>query len=176
MAGFVDRVIRAARLDAAVYEEVEADRSATGQAMAVVILSAVAAGIGHLGKPWLAGPIAMAIVSLISWLLWAGLIYLIGAKLLPEPGTKADVGELLRTLGFAAAPGLIRVLEILPGIRWPVVLVAMVWMAVAMVIAVRQALDYKSTLRAVIVVLIGAFVYGGVLRVMMALSMHRGGA
>jgi len=176
MAGFTERMIRAARLDAALYEEVEADRNATGQAMGVVVLSALAAGLGHVGKPWLAGPVAMAIVSLISWLIWAGVIYVVGTKLLPEPETKSDMGELLRTLGFASAPGLIRVFEIVPGLRWLVVLVAIVWMAAAMVVAVRQALDYKSTLRAVVVVLIGAFLYGGIMRLVEALVMRHPGA
>lgn len=176
MASFTERMIRAAKLDAAVYEEVEADRDATGQAMGVVVLSAIAAGLGHFGKPGLAGPVVMTMVALASWMIWAGVIWLVGTKLLPEPGTKSDMGELLRTLGFASAPGMIRIFEIVPGVRWLVVLVAILWMAAAMVIAVRQALDYRSTARAVGVVLIGAFIYGGILRLVMVLVMRHAGA
>jgi hypothetical protein len=95
------------------------------------------------------------IVALVAWYVWAFLTYLIGTKLLPEPQTKADVGELLRTIGFSSSPGLIRILGIIPFLRGLVFLVAAVWMLVAMVIAVRQALDYQSTMRAVGVCLIG---------------------
>ena len=176
MTSFTDRMFRAAKLDAALYEEVESDRNATGQAMGVVVLSALAAGLGHFGKPGLAGPIAMVIASLVSWAIGAGVIWVVGTKLLPEEGTKSDVGELLRTLGFASAPGMIRIFEIVPGLRWLVVVVAIVWTAAAMVLAVRQALDYRSTVRAVVVVLIGTFLYGGIMRVVEVLVMRHAGA
>ena len=95
------------------------------------------------------------IAALIGWYVWAYLTYLIGTKLLPEPQTKADVGELLRTIGFSSSPGLIRVLGIIPGLGGLVFLAASIWMLVAMVIAVRQALDYQSTGRAIGVCVIG---------------------
>jgi hypothetical protein len=155
MATIQDRVIRAAKLDVQLYEEVEADQNATGQAMAVVVLSAVAAGIGSLGSGDPLGIVVGAIAALIGWLVWAFLTYFIGTRLLPEPQTEADYGELLRTIGFASAPGLIRVFGIIPGIAPFLFLAAAIWMLVAMVIAVRQALDYTSTPRAVGVCLIG---------------------
>ena len=155
MATIQDRVIRAAKLDVQLYEEVEADRDAMGQAMAVVVLSAVAAGIGSLGSGGLLGIVVGTIAALVGWLVWAFLTYFIGTRLLPEPQTKADYGELLRTIGFASSPGLIRVFGIIPGIAPILFLVAGIWMLVAMVIAVRQALDYTSTPRAVGVCLIG---------------------
>jgi hypothetical protein len=155
MATIQDRIIRAAKLDPQLYEEVEADRDATGQAMAVVVMSAVAAGIGSLGSGGLLGIVGGTIVALVGWLIWAFLTYFIGTRLLPEPQTKADYGELLRTIGFASAPGLIRVFGIIPGIAPLLFLVAAIWMLVATVIAVRQALDYTSTPRAVGVCVIG---------------------
>ena len=155
MATIQDRIIRAAKLDAQLYEEVEADRDATGQATAVVVMSAVAAGIGTVGSGGLLGIVGGTIVALVGWYIWAFLTYFIGTRLLPEPQTKADYGELLRTIGFASAPGLIRVFAVIPGLGALVFLVAGIWMLVAMVIAVRQALDYTSTPRAVGVCLIG---------------------
>ncbi|MBW1686213.1 MAG: YIP1 family protein [Deltaproteobacteria bacterium] len=155
MANIQDRIIRAAKLDAQLYEEVEADREATGQALAVVVMSAVAAGIGSLGSGGLLGIVGGTILALVGWLIWAFLTYFIGTRLLPEPQTKADYGELLRTIGFASAPGLLRVFGVVPGLAPLVFLVAGIWMLVAMVIAVRQALDYTSTSRAVGVCLIG---------------------
>ncbi|MFQ6091751.1 MAG: YIP1 family protein [bacterium] len=166
MATFKDRIIRAAKLDVNLYEEVEADKGAMGQAMGVVVLSSVAAGIGTIATRGVAGIMIGAISALISWYIWAYLTYLIGTKLLPEPQTRADPGELLRTIGFASSPGLIRVLAIIPGLVGIVFLVASIWMLVTMVIAVRQALDYTSTLRAVGVCFIGWIVQGLILMVL----------
>ena len=155
MANFSNRIIRAAKLDVALYEEVEADKSALGQAMGVVVLSSIAAGIGSTTKAGLLGMLMVAVVALIGWYIWAYLTYLIGTKLLPEPQTKADHGELLRTIGFSSSPGLIRVLGVIPVLQGIVFPIAAVWMLVAMIIAVRQALDYNSTLRAIGVCAIG---------------------
>jgi hypothetical protein len=155
MSDFKDRILRAAKLDVQLYEEVEADKGAMGQAMAVVGLSSVAAGIGAIGKGGLGGLLVGAVVALIGWYIWAYLVYFIGTRLLPEPQTRADHGELLRTIGFSSAPGLIRVLGIIPGLTAVVFLVGNFWMLVAMVIAARQALDYTSTLRTVGVCAIG---------------------
>ena len=142
-------------MDAKLYEEVEADQGAMGQAIAVVVLSGVAAGIGNSANGGLSGTITGTIGALIAWYVWALLTYFIGTRLLPEPQTKADLGELLRTIGFSSAPGLIRVLGVIPGLTNLVFSVAGIWMLVAMVIAVRQALDYQSTWRAFGVCIIG---------------------
>jgi hypothetical protein len=155
MTSYKDRIIRAAKLDAHLYEEVEADKGAMGQAMGVVALSSLAAGVGGISTGGLTGILVGTILALVGWYVWAYLTYFIGTRFLPEPQTRADHGELLRTIGFSSSPGLIRVLGIIPGLGHIVFVVAAVWMLVAMVIAVRQALDYTSTLRAVGVCIIG---------------------
>ena len=155
MTNFKDRIIRAAKLDVDLYEEVEADTGAMGQAMGIVVLSSIAAGLGSIASGGLGGILIGTIFALIGWYVWAYLTYFIGTKFLPEPQTKADLGELLRTIGFSSSPGLIRVLGIIPGLGGVVFLVASIWMLVAMIIAVRQALDYKSTFRAVGVCVVG---------------------
>jgi hypothetical protein len=155
MASITDRMIRAAKLDVTLYEEVEADKGAMGQAMGVVVLSSVAAGIGTVSTTGVKGLVLGTIVALVGWFVWAFLTYYIGTKLLSEPQTKADYGELLRTIGFSSSPGVLRVLGIIPMIGNILNFVCGIWMLVAMVIAVRQALDYKSTWRAVGVCLIG---------------------
>ena len=155
MASFTDRMIRAAKLDVALYEEVEADKGAMGQAMGVVILASVAAGIGAISATGIKGLIFGTIVALLGWFIWAFLTYVIGTRLLPEPQTKADYGELLRTIGFSSSPGVLRVLGIIPMLGAILNFIIGIWMLVAMVIAVRQALDYKSTWRAIGVCLIG---------------------
>ena len=158
MTSFKNRIIRAAMLDVNLYEEVEADKGAMRQAMAVVVLSSIAAGLGSFEIGGFGGILTGTFAALIGWYVWAYLTYFIGTRVLPEPQTRADHGELLRTIGFASSPGLIRVLAIIPGLTTVVFIFAAIWMLVAMVIAVRQALDYQSTLRAVGVCLIGWFI------------------
>lgn len=155
MANFQDRIIRSAKLRTDVYEEVETDKDAMRQAMLVVVLASVAAGIGSFERGGIAGILGGTILSLFGWIIWAYLTYLIGTKLLPEQQTASSMGELMRTIGFSSSPGLIRVLGIIPGLTGIVFFIASVWMFAAMVIGVRQALDYKSTMRAVGVCLIG---------------------
>ncbi len=157
---FLDRIIRAAKLDVALYEEVEADKTALGQAMGIVVLSSLAAGIGTIASGGLTALLLGTLVSLAGWYIWAYLTYLIGTKLLPEPQTESDPGELLRTIGFASSPGLIRIVAMIPGLTFVVSLIASIWMLVATVIAVRQALDYRSTWRAVAVCMIGWLIQG----------------
>ncbi len=156
MSSFKDRIIRAAKLDVHLYEEVEADAGAFRQAMLIVILSSLAAGIGTFQHGGLNGVLIGTIGALFGWYIWAYLTYFIGTKILPEQQTSSTPGELLRTTGFSSSPGIIRVLGIIPGLQMLLCLAHLYgWMLVAMVIAVKQALDYKSTFRAVGVCIIG---------------------
>lgn len=154
---FPIRLIGAVSLDTLIYEEVEADSGATGQAMLVVVLSSVSAGIGAFG--WGNGALRPTLfitaLALMSWAVWALLTFIIGTQLMPEAQTRANVGELLRTIGFAAAPGMLRVFGIVPGATLPAFAITSVWMLAAMIVAVRQALDYTSTMRAVAVCVLG---------------------
>jgi hypothetical protein len=154
---FAMRLIGAISLDAPIYEEIEADRSATGQALGVVLLSSLATGIGArgFGEVTLAGVLFFSVAALLGWMAWALVAFEVGFRLMPQPQTRADVGELLRTTGFATAPGLFRIFGIMPGATWPVFAATAVWMLVAMVVAVRQALDYTSTSRAIAVCVVG---------------------
>ena len=159
MTSFTDRMIGAAKLDVRIYEEVEGDTGATGQAMGVVLLAslanAIGAGLGGLG-PF----VVVGIGALIGWAISAFTIYIVGAKIWPESQTRADVGELMRTMGFAQAPGVLRVLESFPGVGSLVLFCISIWLLVTMVVAVRQALDYSSTPRAVGVCLVAQFLSG----------------
>jgi len=154
---FIQRLIGAAALDAAIYEEVEADRTATAQAVLVVILSSLAAGVGSrgFGGASIGTMFFMTIGALLGWAAWALVTLQIGGRLMPEAQTRVDMGELLRTIGFANTPGLLRVFGIIPSVSYPAFAIAAVWMLLAMIVAVRQALDYTSTSRAVIVCAIG---------------------
>jgi hypothetical protein len=154
-ATFVRRLVGAAMLDVATYEEVEADRAATSQALAIVVVSSLAAGIGARGLSGGSATLAFfasaSVIALLAWAGWALVMFEIGSRLLPTPDTRVDPGELLRTLGFAAPPGLIQVFAVFPGAIVPVFTLAIVWALAASVVAVRQALDYTSSVRALAV-------------------------
>ena len=141
MAGsLVDRMKGAAFLNLATYEDVEHDESATGQAAAVVAMVAVAQAIGASGL----GPVralGAAAAALVGWLVWAGVTYLVGDKLL---GGTATWGEMLRTLGFAQAPGVLAVFGIIPILGWPITVLVPFWILATAFIATRQALDFGN--------------------------------
>ena len=155
----VDRMIRVCRLDVHMFEEVEADTSATRQALLVVAIVALATGIASLATTGLSGLFVGVAIAIAGWAIWAWLLYFIGTKILPSHETHADWGQLARTVGFAQSPGVFRVLGVLPVVGGIIFLVVSVWMLVAMVIAVRQALDYTSTWRAIGVVLLSFIPY-----------------
>ncbi len=154
-----NRMVRAAKLESDLYEEVEADESSLKQAVWVVVLASLASGIAFLPEKEFGGLILGIVAALISWVVWAYLTYIIGTKVLPGENTESDFKEMLRTLGFASAPGVIKVLGIITAIQGVVMVIANIWMLIAMVIAVRQALDYQHTWRAIFVVLLGFIVY-----------------
>ena len=160
---FINRIIRACKLDANLYEEVEADKSATFQAALVVILSTLALGVGSFFTFGVFNIFIPILVALAGWFVWSSLIYFVGAKLFPDKNTQSNIGELLRTIGFSHAPGLIRVFGFTPELMSITFIGAGIWMLVAMIIAVRQALDYQSTWRAIGVVVIGFLVQAIVL-------------
>jgi hypothetical protein len=147
---WTDRMKGAALLRIDTYEEVEADHTATGQAAGVVALVAVAQAIGGAGEGG-SGILAGAISALLGWLLWAGITYLIGAKLL---GGTATWGELLRTIGFAQTPGVLSVLGIIPVLGGIIRFGVAIWVLIAGIIAIRQALDV-STGKAILTAVLG---------------------
>jgi hypothetical protein len=136
----VDRMRGAAMLDVATYEEVEADRSATGQAFVVVVIVAICMGIGRIGDGS-HGVIGGIIGAIIGWLVWSGVTMFVGTKLF---GGTADWGELLRTVGFAQSPGVLGVLGIIPLLGGLVLFVVAIWQLITGFIAIRQALDISS--------------------------------
>jgi hypothetical protein len=154
----LERMIGAARLNAHTFEEVENDNNATTQAMLVVVIVSIAAAIGGLlalgGNP-ITGLIFGVIRGLLGWALWALVTYFVGTTIFNTPNTHANWGQLARGTGFAQTPGVLQIFAFIPFLGGAIAVVASVWQLVAMVIAVRQSLDYSSTWRAVGVVLVG---------------------
>jgi hypothetical protein len=145
---FMARIIRAAKLESRLYEEVKTDEDTTIQALVVVLLSGLYTSIGASTHTGVGGMVMGGLVALLAWYIWTLLTYILGVKLFPISQTSASHRELWRTLGFASAPGVLRVFGAIPGFTGIAFLVAAVWMFIAAVIAVRQVLDYTSTVRA----------------------------
>ena len=144
---FLSRIYRAIKIDIELFEEVEKDKKATFQAGSVVVLSSLAAGVGsiHLGATnFLTAPA----LSLLSWYVLSYIIYFVGVKLFGNNKTKSDHGELLRTIGFSSAPGMIRVFGITPELMAVTFIGSALWMLACMVVAVKSALDYDSLWKA----------------------------
>jgi hypothetical protein len=150
MQSFTERMVGAATLNVYTYEEVEADTTATGQAAAVVAIMAVASAIGNVGRGG-EGALAALITALVGWLIWAGITYFIGTRFF---GGTATWGELLRTLGFAQSPGVLYVLGIIPLLGGLIQFAVGIWILVAGIIAIRQALDV-STGKAILTAIVG---------------------
>ena len=151
-------MIGAARLDARVYEDVEANPKTTAGAVFIVVIASIAAAIGT-GETGLRGIIGITIAALVSWMVWIGLTLVIGTKVMRGPNTESNVGEVLRTTGFSAAPGVLRVFGGIPVIGLPIFIGVTFWMLLAFVIAVRQALDYDSFSRAFAVCFLGWLIH-----------------
>ena len=164
----VGRMIRAARLEEAVYEEVEHDQSATRQAAIVVVGTSIAAGIGAGFAVGIFGLIFFTIASLISWAVYAWITYFIGTRLLAGPETSADWGELARTLGFANSPRALLVIGVVPVLAGIVGLVVGLWVLWATVVALRAALDF-STARAIGTAILGVIVQGFIMAIVFRL-------
>lgn len=170
MATFGQRVIGAMQLQAATFEEVEHDASATAQAAGVVLLASLSTAIGWAASTGQIGIVRSAVGALVGWALSAVLIWLIGTRVLPGRNTEADLGQILRACGFAQAPGMFHVIAIVPLLGWFLSIVVIgIWVLVANVIAVRQALDYEDTPRALgvcalawVVQVVIVAVFGGV--------------
>ncbi len=145
-----DRMVRAAGLDASLYEEVEADDAATTQALIVVVLSSICSGIGTAVHRSLMGhgPIGVGVglfggllSAIIVWFVWSFITYFVGTKVFAG---SASYGELLRTIGFANSPGVLLILSFIPVLGGLISFAVWVWNLVAMVVAVRQALDFDT--------------------------------
>lgn len=146
-----DKMIRAAKLDVQLYEEVEKDPEATKEAFLVVLIGAICNGIGSIGVLGAKGIIAGLISAIIGWVLWSIVIFLIGVKVFKHT---SDMGELLRCLGFAYSPNAVSILGVIPVIGGIIRFVVFIWILVAFIVAVRQALDC-GTGRAILVSVLG---------------------
>ena len=155
MASFGERVVGAMRLDANTFEEVERDPTAMGQTAGVITLAAVSLGIGNLFWGGISGIVLRVVFGLIGYVVWAALVWIIGTKVMPDPQTKADFAETFRVIGFAAAPGILGVITIIPILGWLLLFLIWIWQVAAMVVAVRAVLDYSDYGKAIIVVVIG---------------------
>ena len=158
MADLTGRMIGAMQADVKTFTEIEADTSAMGQAVTVIVIAGVAALIGNIFRTGVTAGILGLIGSLLGYALFSFLVFLIGTKLMPEPATKADFNETFRVVAFAASPGVFNILAIIPFLGPLISFLVAIWSLVIAVVAVREVLDYSNTGRAIIVCLIAAVI------------------
>ena len=158
MSLFLNRFFRAAKLDVSLYQEIVEDGGAMNQALIVVFIYSMASAYGTFGRTGATGTNIGMITTLLGWYVWAFSTYIIGARILPETQTKPDRKALMRTLGFASAPGVLRVLGFVQGLGLTILLIAAIWMVAASTVGVKQALSYESTSRAMGVCIIGLII------------------
>jgi Yip1 domain len=156
---FAERVKGVLMLDVSTFEEIEGDTTANGQALVVVVAASLAAGLGASVRLGTIGLFRETVGALVGWVMWAAVTWVIGAKLLPEPQTRTNMGELLRVIGYAYAPNLFGFFAFIPVIGVVVGTLVAFWLLAATIVAVRQALDYASTMRATAVVLLGWLIF-----------------
>lgn len=167
---FLNRLIRAARLDADLYKEVSADTGTMFQAMMTVFLYSAASAYGGFGRAGVAGINFGLATTLVGWYIWAFSAYFIGVRLLPDAGTKTERKAVLRAMGFASSPGLIRLLGLIPDLAGAVLLAATIWMIMTSIVAIKNALNYESTYRAAAVCIIG-WIISAIFQVLMYVSL-----
>lgn len=155
----VMRMVGAARLDRATYEEVEHDRGATMQAASVVVATSIAAGIGALSTEGPQAFVGYTAAGLAGWAVYAWLTYIIGTRIFATSETSADWGELARTLGFASAPRMLLLLGLVPGLLGVVSFVVSIWVILTTIVALKAALDF-GTGRAIGTGLLGVIAQG----------------
>jgi hypothetical protein len=158
MADLQGRMIGAMKADVKTLSEIEADTTALGQAVTVIVIAGVAALIGNFFRNGVISGVIGLIGSLVGYALFSFLVFIIGTKLMPEPATKADFNEAFRVIGFAASPGVFNVLAIIPVLGVFIQFLVGIWSLVIAVIAVREVLDYSNTGRAIVVCLIAAVI------------------
>jgi len=158
MADLTGRMIGAMKADVKTLTEIEADPSAMGQAVTVIVIAGIASLVGDLFRAGVTAGVMALIASLLGYALFSFLVFLIGTKLMPEPATKADFSEAFRVIGFAASPGVFNVLAIIPILGPLIRFLVGIWSLVIAVVAVREVLDYSNTGRAIIVCLIAVVI------------------
>ena len=162
---FFRRFTGALMLDAGAFEDIEAHHDAAMQSVAVVTLACAAGGfaVAGLGAAGLTGFLTGIVLVLGAWLVWVTVIAALGTIVFAEPETKSNLTELLRTLGFAAAPAVFLVFASMRAAAPFVISLVSLWMIAAAVMGLRQALDYRSTPRAIAVCVLGWVVALGVI-------------
>ena len=153
----VDRMIGVTTLKHPYYRDIEADRDATGQALAVVALAAVAAGIGAIGSDQ-SGIVWKVIMAVVGWIVFSVVAFLVGS-LLTNPRQPVSLGQVMRLVGFAQAPKLIGALGFIPLFGWIFGLVAAVWFLVVAIHALQEAFDVDMA-KAALVGIVSLLVVG----------------
>jgi len=148
----VSRMLRAAKLDISLYEEVGTETTASGRAFLTVVLVSLATGIGAgvagvfrwagIWSVW--GLLFGLLGSLVGWLMWSFIVYIIGMKAFKGSRVSATKGGLLRAVGFSTSPAVLGIFLFTPVIGGFLWLGSSIWALIAGIVAVRQTLGLNT--------------------------------
>ncbi len=155
---FLNRFFRAVKLDVSLFQEIIEDPKTFSQALIVVLIYSMTSAWGTFGRTGAVGNNIGMITTLLGWYVWAFSTYMVGARMMPEAGTEPDRKTILRVIGFACAPGILRILGFIEGLGLIVIFIALSWMVAAATVGVKQAMNYESTARALGVCIIGLLI------------------
>ena len=172
---YFNRFLGAALLDVKLYQEVAAEPRFLNQAWITVLIYAMLASWGSFGRAGAVGSNIGMITAVIGWYVWAFSTYYCATKWFREKSAevaRADRKTVIRVMGFACAPGAIRLLGLLPGLGILVLVASSIWMIVAATFAVKVALDFESTTRAAGACIIG-WIIGAIAQVFLLVTLFQ---
>lgn len=115
------------------------DQAATVQALIVVVLVALVEGLSAGRSLNGINVTTLGLSAIVGWLLWSGVVYLVGRILF---GSKGSYGRVLRTPGFADTPGLLNVFTFIPFLGPLIRIVVGLWRLILGWVAIRAALEF----------------------------------
>ena len=144
---FLNIIFKSIKLDKSLY----ADNRNFGEASIyfaglIMILDGIAGAVA--ANTVIKTAIGMSgLTAILTWFIWAILIYVLGVKIFPDKQTKVSFKKILTAVGFAHAPGLLRFFAVTPELMIPIIFLTQFWIFAALIISTRQILNFKSNLK-----------------------------
>ena len=144
---FLNIVFKSIKLDKSLYS----DNKNFGEASIyfagmIMILDGIAGAVA--ANTVIKTAVAMSgLTAILTWFIWAILIFVIGVKIFPDKQTKVSIKKVLTGVGFAHAPGLLRFFAITPELMIPIIFLTQFWIFASLIISKREILNLKSNFK-----------------------------
>ena len=144
---FLSIIVRSIKLDKTLYKDTKNfGEAAIYFAGLIIILEGIAGAVA--ANTVIKTAVAMSgLTSILTWLIWAIFIYVIGVKLFPDKKSKVPFKKVLTAVGFAHAPGLLRFFAVTPNMMIPIILLTQFWIFAGLIISTKEVLNLKSNMK-----------------------------